>query len=280
MSDYSWAIPVMRAGYAGRGVTYLAVAGISLWALWQGGQAQGTESALSSLSDSAWGVATLWVIAIGLFAYAIWRGIDAVEDLEDYGTDTKGLIARGGMIVTGLIHGALGGVALSLALGLGGGGSGGGGEDKVSSITGRILEWPGGQWIVGFAALCTLGAGVYYVVKGVKAKYREKLAANHFTRNWDWALKAGVIAQGMVILIIGGFLAAAARAGSEGAAGGVGKAFDWVAGLPGGSILIVLLCLGLLGFAFFCFVNAAYRIVPRVSGGDLTSLKDKLKAAT
>ncbi|MEM7490051.1 MAG: DUF1206 domain-containing protein [Pseudomonadota bacterium] len=278
MADYSWAIPVMRAGYAGRGVTYLAVAGISLWALWQGGQAQGTSSALDSLSDSGWGVAVLWLIAIGLFAYAVWRGIDAAEDLEDYGTDTKGLIARAGMIVTGLIHGALGAVALSLALGRGGGS--GGGEGGVSSVTGRILDWPGGQWIVGFAAICTIGSGIYYVIKGAKAKYREKLMASHFTRNWDWALKAGVIAQGIVILIIGVFLGAAAMAGSEGAAGGVGKAFDWVAGLPGGSILIVLLCLGLLGFAFFCFVNAAYRIVPRVSGGELSSLKDKLKAAT
>ncbi|WP_298432739.1 DUF1206 domain-containing protein [uncultured Jannaschia sp.] len=278
MSDYSWAIPVMRAGYAGRGVTYLAVAGLSLWALFQGGQAQGTEAALANLSDSGWGVAVLWLIAIGLFAYAIWRGIDAAEDLEDYGTDGEGMIARAGMVVTGLIHGALGAVALSLALGGGGGSGGEGGEGGVSSITGRVLDWPGGQWIVGFAAICTIGAGIYYVVKGWKAKYRDKLMANHFTRNWDWALRAGVIAQGALVGIIGVFLLAAAWRGSEQAAGGVGAAFDWVAGLPGGSILIVILCLGLLGFAFFCFVNAAYRIVPKVSGGELTSLKDKLKS--
>ncbi|MFO6463533.1 DUF1206 domain-containing protein [Jannaschia sp. KMU-145] len=278
MSDYSWAIPVMRAGYAGRGVTYLAVAGLSLWALFQGGEAQGTEAALANLSDSGWGVAVLWLIAIGLFAYAIWRGIDAAEDLEDYGTDGEGMIARAGMIVTGLIHGALGAVALSLALGRGGGSGGEGGEGGVSSVTGRVLEWPGGQWIVGFAAICTIGAGIYYVIKGWKAKYREKLMANHFTRNWDWALRAGVMAQGALVGIIGVFLLAAAWRGSEQAAGGVGAAFDWVAALPGGGILIVILCLGLLGFAFFCFVNAAYRIVPKVSGGELTSLKDKLKS--
>lgn len=277
MSDHSWAIPVMRAGYAGRGVTYLAVAGLSLWGLWRGGQAQGTESALQSLQGGIWGQITLWIIAIGLFAYAIWRGIDAAEDLEDYGTDAKGIVARIGMTVTGLIHGALAAAALSLAIGRGGGS---GGEGGVSSVTGRVLDWPGGAWLVGFAAVCTIGAGLYYVIKGARAKYREKLAANHFTRHWDWALRAGLIAQGIVITIIGGFLAAAAMAGSERAAGGVGQAFDWVAGLPYGSILIVVLCIGLLGFAFFCFVNAAYRIVPKVSGGDVTSLARKLKAAT
>jgi hypothetical protein len=275
MSDYSWAVPVMRAGYAGRGVTYLAVAGLSLWGIWRGGQAQGTEQALGNLSDSGWGVATLWVIAVGLFAYAIWRGIDAVEDLEEYGREAKGLVARAGMIVTGLIHGALAAVAIGYALGSGGGSGGGGG---VSSATGRVLELPAGAWIVGFAALCTIGAGLYYMAKGWKATYREKLRANEFTRNYDWALRFGVVAQGVLITIIGFFLGAAAMRGSEASAGGVGKAFDWVASLPGGWFLIVLLCIGLLGFAFFCFVNAAYRIVPKVSGGELTSLKDKLKA--
>ncbi len=38
--DLSWSIPVMRAGYAGRGLVYLAVAGFSLYAVWRGGQAQ------------------------------------------------------------------------------------------------------------------------------------------------------------------------------------------------------------------------------------------------
>ena len=277
MSDYSWAIPVMRAGYAGRGVTYLAVAGLSLWALFQGGQAEGTGEALRSLSDSGWGVFVLWLIAIGLFAYTIWRGIDAVEDLEEYGSEAKGLIARAGMITTGLAHGAIAALAVSLALGRG---SSGGGEDGggVQSVTGKVLSWPGGAWIVGFAALCTIGAGIYYCIKAWKAKYREKLMANRFTHNYDWLLKAGVLAQGVLILIIGFFLLTAALRNDPQEAGGAGQAFDWVAGLPGGGFLIVLLCLGLLAFAFFCFVNAAYRIVPRVAGGKITSLAAKLKA--
>ena len=53
MADYSWAIPVMRAGYAGLGVTYLAVAGLSLWAIWRGGEAQGTSSVMETLSTNS-----------------------------------------------------------------------------------------------------------------------------------------------------------------------------------------------------------------------------------
>ncbi|KIT15987.1 DUF1206 domain-containing protein [Jannaschia aquimarina] len=279
MSDYRWAIPVMRAGYAGRGVTYLAVAGLSLWAIWRGGEAQGTGSALRSLSDSGWGVAVLWFVAIGLFAYTIWRGIDAAEDLEEYGDDAEGLVSRAGMIVTGLIHGAIAALALSLALGLGLS-SGGGEEDTVSRAVGAVLDWPGGRWLVGFAATCTIGSGIYYILKGWKAKYREKLAANEFTRNYDWALRAGVMCNGLLILIIGGFLAIAAWRASEAPAGGLGAAFDWLASQPFGNLLVVAICIGLLGFAFFCFVNAAYRIIPRVPHDDIESLAHKLKAAS
>lgn len=277
MADLSWTIPVMRTGYAGRGLTYLSIAGLSLWAIWQGGEAQGTGSALERLSDSGWGIAVLWLIALGLFAYAVWRGIDAMEDLEDYGSDAKGMISRAGMIVTGLIHAAIGALAISIAMGGGGGGSGGGGGG-VSGLVGRILDWPGGAVIVTVGGLITIAAGIYYLVKGWKAKYREKLRANHFTSNYDWALRFGVISQGILIVIIGGFLAVAGFRGSSQEAGGMGKAFDWLASQPFGNILVVIVCLGLLGFAFFCFVNAAYRVIPKVAGDDLQTLAAKMKA--
>ena len=288
MADLSWTKPVMRVGYAGRGLTYLAVAGLSLWAIWRGGEAQGTSTAMETLSDSGWGLAILWLIAIGLFAYTIWRGIDAVEDLEDYGDDAKGYVARTGMIVTGLLHGALGGVAISLALGGGGGSSGGeseggadggsGGGGGIAGIVNQILELPGGQWIVALAGLATVGAGLYYIKKGWKAEYREELRANHFTQNYDWALRAGVIAQGVVITIIGGFFVVAGWRHSGSEAGGIDRAFEWLSSQPFGQTLVTLLCIGLLGFAFFCFVNAAYRIIPKVAGDSIETLGAKLKS--
>ncbi|WP_299818711.1 DUF1206 domain-containing protein [uncultured Jannaschia sp.] len=289
MSDLSWTKPVMRAGYAGRGLTYLAVAGLSLWTIWRGGEAKGTSSAMEILSNSFWGVAVLWLIAIGLFAYAIWRGIDAIEDLEAYGNEAKGMVARTGMITTGLLHGALGGVAISLAFGGGsgggsgesgggsdGGGSGGGGG--IAGIVSQVLELPGGRWIVMLAGLATIGAGLYYVKKGWKAEYRKELRANRFTRNYDWALRAGVIAQGVVVTIIGGFFVLAGWRHSSSEAGGIDKAFEWLSSQPFGQTLVTLLCVGLLGFAFFCFVNAAYRIIPKVAGDSIETLGAKLKS--
>ncbi|MFZ5961541.1 DUF1206 domain-containing protein [Thalassococcus sp. BH17M4-6] len=268
-----WAVPVMRAGYSGRGLTYVVIAGLSLWAIWLGGEAKGTSSALESLRGEPGGYFVLGLIAIGLMAYCIWRVIDAIFDLEDYGTDGEGIIARLGMVVTGLIHGALAIVALLLFMGDSGGGGGG-----IPGAISTVLSWPMGQYIVGAAGIVTVGAGLYYLRKAHKESYRSSLRANHFTVNWNWVLKAGVAAQGVIVTIVGGFLVWSAVTYSPDKAGGLGDVFRFLKQQPFGQTLVVLICLGLLGFALFCFVNAAYRIIPKVADPDVETLARRLKA--
>ncbi|MCL3880692.1 DUF1206 domain-containing protein [Marivita sp. GX14005] len=267
-----WAIPVMRAGYAGRGLTYVVIAGMSLWAIWSGGSAQGTQSALSKLEGTPGGGIVLGLIALGLVAYCVWRVLDAAFDLEDYGTDGKGIVARIGMIVTGVIHAALGIAAFTILWGTGTGGSG------ISSLTRQALELPMGRFLIGAAGAATVGAGIYYLHKAATQSYHEKLRANHFTVNWNWALQAGVAAQGIIVGIVGGFFLSAAITYDPSDAGGMNKVFEWLSSQPFGQSIVVLICLGLLGFALFCFVNAAYRIVPKASDPDVETLGARLKA--
>ncbi|MGR3486134.1 MAG: DUF1206 domain-containing protein [Paracoccaceae bacterium] len=277
-TDFSWAVPVMRAGYAGRALTYLAVAGLSLWALAQGGQAQGTSSIFEDLRGSWWGVVVLSLIAAGLIAYAVWRLVDAIWDLEDYGSDGEGALARAGMIATGAIHAALGVLAISLLSGDSGGAGGedGGGGTSIASLTATVMGWPGGRWIVGIGAIATIGAGLYYLRKGWRSDYTEHLAANPVTRRLNDLLRAGVIAQGMVLGIVSGlFLKAAIRANPD-QAGGLGGAFDWLTAQPFGRLLVGALCAGLLLFALFCAVNARYRIVTKAADPDMATLKSAL----
>ena len=270
-----WALPVMRTGYAGRGLTYVAVAGLSLWLIFRGGEAQGTESAFALLEDSIWGKAVLVGIVGGLIAYAIWRLIDAAFDLERYGTDGEGIVARLGMVTTGLIHGALGIAAAGVLSGGGSGAgegsgsaSGGGGSDGVTGIVSTVLGWPGGRWIVLVAGLLTLGAAAYYAKKAWKSEYRRNLFGNEFTRKWNTVLRIGVAAQAVVVGVAGGLLVLAGLQGDPDEAGGLGRVFEWLQTQPFGNALVILLCVGLLGFAVFCFVNAAYRIIPALHDED------------
>ena len=68
-TDLSWSIPVMRLGYAGRGLVYLVVSGFSLYAIIRGGQAKGTSSALSQLESAPWGTVVLLAIFVGMVAF-------------------------------------------------------------------------------------------------------------------------------------------------------------------------------------------------------------------
>lgn len=289
MSDrsFSWAMPVMRTGYAGRGLVYLVIAGYSLWAIWRGGQAEGTSSALQRLEGTPGGKIVLGLIFLGMLCYMVWRLLDSFYDLEAYGSNGKGLVARTGMVVTGLSHGAIGVLALSILIGatVGGGGggsgssgSGGGGGSKINEWTAALMSQPYGPWLVGIVALCIIGAGLYYIKKGWAEDYRKELRASHFTMNWNWALKTGCMAQGVAIAIIGGLFLNAALQHDPSEAGGTGQAFSWLSQQTYGQVLVTLLCLGLLAFAFFCFVNAGYRIVAKVADEDVETLGKRLKA--
>ncbi|MDY8111058.1 DUF1206 domain-containing protein [Fulvimarina sp. 2208YS6-2-32] len=274
-TDLSWAVPVMRAGYAGRGIVYLVVAGFSLYAIWWGGQAKGTSSAFGQLEDSAWGTAVLFLIFIGMFAYALWRLVAALYDLECRGASLKGIGARVGMAITGIIHLGLGALAFSLLF-LGSSGESGGSSGP--KIVGWVLGLPGGRWIVMGGGALIFAAGLYYMYKGWAGKYREHLQANPVTLNFNPVLKAGLIAQGIVICIVGILFINAGFNYNPNEAGGSDKAFSWLTSQVYGQILVAAICVGLLGFSLFCFVNARYRIVPRVSGDDVETMAAKLKA--
>lgn len=272
MSDLTWTTPVMRAGYAGRGLTYLSIAGLSLYAIWRGGEAKGTGSTMESLSTSLWGLAVLWLIAVGLMAYAVWCIINAWADLDAEGSEASSLVKRVGQAIKGAIYLALAGLAATAALGVEGSGAG------IPGLVSTVLGWPGGWLLVALVGFGFAGAGLAEISRGVRATYRKHLAANPFTTHWDWALRVGLIAQGVSITLIGSLFLYAAWTGRAGETGGVDTVFEFLDEQTFGNAMVVATCLGFLAFAFYCFVNAAYRVIPKVADVGMETLAAKLKA--
>jgi len=148
---------VMRAGYGARGLIYTIIGGLALLAALKRTQASGTKDALAALRDEPYGIPALFAIGIGLLAYLVWRVAAGVKDVEDHGTDAKGLVARLGQITTGLIHGGIGVSVLALAMsGKNSGGS------SAQDWTQKLMAMPAGRYIVAAGALILLGAGIYY----------------------------------------------------------------------------------------------------------------------
>jgi hypothetical protein len=87
---------------------------------------------------------------------------------------------------------------------------------------------------------------------------------------------AASVAHGVVTALIGILFVQAAWRANPAKAGGIGKAFAWLANQPYGQILVAAICIGLVAFALFSFVNAGYRVIPKVSGGDIETLAARL----
>ncbi len=255
-----WVVPVMRAGYSARGAVYLILGGITLWAALFGGQTDGTQGALERLRGAPFGQILLWIIALGFICYAVWRLIAAWYDLERRGEDDSGLAERAGLVVTGLIHAALGVGIAGLAMG----GGSGGGDSGAQDWTAKLMQMPGGKWLVAAVALGILGAGVHYILKGYKKKYERYIQVTETTRKLTPLLRWGFVAYGIVLGIVGAFLAIAALNSDPSSAKGIGGALQYIRGMTFGRILLGLTGLGIMGFGVENIVEAIYRVVPGV----------------
>ena len=102
-----------RGGYAARGLVYLIIGVLALLA------ARG--------SAQPFGHFLVGLVVVGLVAFAAWRILQALRDVDGHGSKPKGLVIRAGLLVGGITYGALAFFALGLLIsGLRqGGGSGG-----------------------------------------------------------------------------------------------------------------------------------------------------------
>ena len=272
----AWVVPVMRAGYAARGVVYILIGWIALMAAWRGGDAEGARGALSSLTDESWGMALLWAVGIGFFCYAAWRLICAWMDLDRHGSDGKGMVARAALVVTAVVHAGLGIYAIRLAYGTGGGSRDGESEQRW---TAWLMSQPFGRWLVIAVGLAVIGAGIYYAWKGISERYKERLRYTPTVDRLDTFCKFGFVAYGVVIAIVGGFLLWAGWTSDPSEAGGLEQAFATVHGAAFGRVLLAILGVGVMAFAVENFVEAAYRVVPARAGADVATLAARARGA-
>ncbi|MDF2231881.1 DUF1206 domain-containing protein [Albimonas sp. CAU 1670] len=277
MSDApGWAVPAMRIGFVGRGLTYAVTGALAVSAALHNSQADGTTDALRQLRNSPWGLAALAVIAGGLACYGIFRLAAAALDLDAHGGGAKGAVARLGLVASGVIHLGLGLYAGSLLLGLR---IGGGGEDGGSARTATewLMHQPYGVWAVAAIGLVVIGAGGYYVHKGVSGNYRCKLHGTPLTRKLDIVLRYGVMAQGVVVGVIGLLLGWAAWTYDPDKAGGLGQALAALRTAAFGQALLLAVAVGLIAFALFCLVMAVYGLVPRCRSDETPTLARRLE---
>lgn len=256
-------ILLARAGYAARGCIYLVVGLLAALAAWgSGGQTTDSRGAVVTLLEAPFGTALMVLIAAGLVCYSAWRAAQALLDADDHGRDARGLAVRGGLGVSAVVHIALAVFALSLAMGWGTGSSGSGGDESSREWTAWLMAQPFGQWLVALLGVSVIGAGVAHFVKGWRAGFEAHFQMSPDERRFIRPVsRFGLMARGLVFVIIGGFFVVAAVQQDPSEARGLSGALRALQEQPYGWLLLAVVALGLVSFGAYSLLESRYRII-------------------
>ena len=250
-----------RLGYAVKGVVYIVMGMLALFASFgSGGKRTDTRGALVTIGEAPFGKIALLVIVIGLFGYTAWRLVSAAKDAERKGDSPTGLGIRLGGAARGLMYGALALWTLRYLKT-----SRHSGDDKSASLTDRVLDFPGGRWIVMAAGLGFVAYAAYQTYRAFSEKFLDHLALtgeSEETRKSVTAVgKFGIAARAVVFGMIGILIVKAGWTYDPAKAGGIHKSLSALSRQPMGEILLKLVALGLMAFGIFQIATARFRVM-------------------
>ncbi|SDF83059.1 protein of unknown function [Onishia taeanensis] len=249
-----------RAGYVAKGIVYLLIGGLaSLAAVGLGGDNVGSKEAINQLVSRPFGDVMIGLLGAGLFAYALWRLLQALLDIEEVGLGVKGSGTRLGFLISSLTHASLGVYCFDLMRNV----ATASGEAAAQDRTALLMSHRGGVVMVFAVGLVFLGVGLRQLWRAITRSYLDNWHHQDMStaqrRFFEGITRWGLSARGVVFMIIGLFLCIAAWRTDPSQAQGLGGALNVLAAQPFGPWLLGVVALGLFGYGLYCLINAAFR---------------------
>ena len=240
---------LVAVGLVSWGLVHLVLAWIALQvAFGEKGDAS-SQGALKELTQQPLGTGLLWVMAIGLFTLVIWQALEATIGREEPGRDgrLRRRLASAGRAVVYLAIGLL-----SIGVAMGASSSSGEAEETLSA---RLMALPFGRILVAGVGIAVIAVGISQIVKGVKQNFTEDLdsGVGSAVRRLG---TVGYCAKGVALGIIGALFIWAAVSYDPEKAGGMDSALSTLRNQPFGTVLLVIMALGIASFGVYCFVWA------------------------
>ena len=251
---------LVRLGYAARGLVYLLLGYIALTTAGKAGEGQ--AAVFDMVQDVPLGKPLLYIIAIGLVGYVLYRAIDAATDIENHGDDAKGKAKRVGAAASAVAHAVLAWTAWQFATGEKTQSSGSGSTQQNVST---VLGWELGAVIIGIIGLGFIVAAIMQAKKAFDGDFMKHVSGRAPTYVEPLG-RGGYAARGVVFLLIGWSLMKSAWFDSSTEVKGLGEA---IVSLSDMGILYTLVAIGLMLFGIFTLIVARYRIIPDVHRGNL-----------
>jgi hypothetical protein len=260
-----WIERLARFGYAAKGVVYMIIGILAFQAAFNwGGRVTGSKGAFRTIASQPFGNVLLFLVAIGLLGYVVWRFVEAFRDPEHNDDGISAFGRRASYFVSGLIYGSLAIFALRIVFSSSSSGSGSGsGGGSTDQRTAQLLSQPFGQWLVALVGVAIVAYGFYCFYKAYSTKFRRRLKlAEMSAKEEKWSTRIGrfgLTAKGVVLVIIGYFFIQAARASNPSQAGTTESALQAIQQQPYGAWLMGIVALGLIAYGIHLEVQARYR---------------------
>ncbi len=250
-----------RAGWIAKGVVY-AIFGVLAFVIARNGGASADEAsprgAVGKVAESSGGTTVLWVLAIGLALYALWRLISAALPGDD---DTEAKLTRVGYVVSALVYGALAWTAASYARSGGGQSEQAGSDDaRVAELTRDLMGHTGGRFLVGVVGVGLLVLGGVFAYQAISRRFEEDLEPGAVGPVSHESLVrlgvAGWLARAVTMVLIGIFVLQAAIDDDSQEAAGLDDALRRTADSGLGALLVAVTGVGLILYGAFAALSA------------------------
>ncbi len=254
-----------RIGFLARAVVYLSVGALALLAaLDVTPTASGATDAMAAWGHWPAGVALIWLTAVGLAGFSLWRGLQAFFDADAHGRNLHGVGVRIGQAISGVAHALLAWSLLNLLDGV---------EDlhedddrdMAQATAAQILSLPHGDLLLLGVGAIILAFGAGSIVQGLVQPFAKRLGCTPRACRWIVPLaRAGYVGRGLSFAPMGFFLAKAGWEARASSAHDFSGALAALEAQPGGHLVLGAAALGLIAFGVFALFEAALRriVVP------------------
>jgi Domain of Unknown Function (DUF1206) len=250
-----------RAGLTARGVIYILIGWVALLvALGQSTREADQQGALQLLASKPYGLVSLWLLAVGFAAYALWRLSEAAFGVTGEGNAVSGSGPRLKSLGRGVVYAGFVYLTAKVITGTQGSQS-----RQQQDVTAQAMQHPAGRWLVGIAGVIVAIIGLVLLTEGIRHKFMKNLRTSQMSagtrRVVRWLGTIGTSARGVVFALAGVLVIEAAITHNAAKSGGIDKALLTLRDQPFGVVLLSLAALGLVTFGVYGLCEARWRKV-------------------